>query len=222
MAIFQLISFYSSPKWLLKDFESFVPLKLIMDSLQNILTYNFDTNSLLVFSLMNHSKKYLNLLELKFKDIYSEPNEIQAKTEWKPTESWFNENRAQLPIKQILSILATVSLKLEQGYLVHDATETEIIYALKRMSIIGFQEDILKFAFLHYSPNPAIETWLSSYTWKIVYLKNCFMDLFVQSKIQYFEFSQPQTNNTELENKIQKPESNKIPEKFEKAEEIKK
>eukprot|EP01022_Parablepharisma_sp_SALTPOND_P000859 TRINITY_DN105156_c0_g1_i1.p1 TRINITY_DN105156_c0_g1~~TRINITY_DN105156_c0_g1_i1.p1 ORF type:complete len:1100 (+),score=45.85 TRINITY_DN105156_c0_g1_i1:99-3302(+) len=181
MAIFQLIAFYSSPKWLLKDSESFVPLKLVLDSVFNILTYNFESNSLLVFALLNQSKKYLKLADWKFSDLQGE-----TVGEWKPTEEWFNDHKAQLPLKPILGLLANVSAKMEQAYLVHEAREDEILALLKKTSLVGMQEDILKFSFLRYTTNPAIESWLSIYLWKIIHLKNSHIPLFISNRIRYF------------------------------------
>ncbi len=207
MGIFQLISFYSSPRWLLHDQDSFISLKLVLDSVMNVLTYKYEANAVLVFALLRQSKRYLDLSDRKLSDLLvkAEPRAEEAKggkseeekkePAWLPTEQWFEDNKAQLPLKAILGLLAHVSQKLEQAYLVYDATEAAVFKLLRRTSLIGVQEDILKFSFLHYATNPAIENWLSGYLWKIVYLKNSHLSLFVPGRVRYVEVRSKGTGN---------------------------
>ena len=115
-SLFELVSSYTHPKLILRNKDGFFQIKLIMSSILNILSYNFETNALLVLELLNRKANFEKLFELHFNDI--KENMVKVSGTWKATDDWFNENKLQLPIRTILAIISTVLLKREQAYLI--------------------------------------------------------------------------------------------------------
>ncbi len=176
-----------------------------------MLTYNYPSNPILTFALLNQSKRYIAFMDTRLTDLVAqktrqeedklakedtlEENEQQPNEEnkvaavpahaWTPTEQWLAENKAHLPLKQILGILAHVSSRLERAYLVYEATEAEMLKVLERVSIVGVQEDILKFSSLKFLLTADIDTWLSQYLWKTTFLRNYRHSAFVIERIRY-------------------------------------
>jgi len=213
-----------SPNWLLNDSDSFLPAKIILDSIHNMLTYNFTLNPLLSFALLNQSKRYIAFLNAKLTDLEKHKRKIEedklAKDDtledkeeseekkdqnWRPTEQWLTENKNNLPLKQILSILAHVSNRLEKAYMVYEATESEVVEILHRISIIGVQEDILKFAPLKFMLTPELENWLSQFLWKTVFLRNYLINCFIIPRIKYIQLFE--NINKPLQNPSEKIET---------------
>ena len=202
-ALMQLIAVYTNPSWLLHDSDSFLPIKMILDSILNMLAYNYEENPLLAFALLNQSKKITRFAESKLRDLTElkgkleevkfanqdtdEEKEGEEKKEqpWTPTEQWYEESKKTLPLKPIIAILSHVSNRLEKAYIVYESTEAEILNLLKRISLIGVQEDVLKFAFMHFTIVPEIEAWLSGYLWKTILVRNFAAGIFVIDRVRY-------------------------------------
>lgn len=70
--------------------------------------------------------------------------------------------------------------------MIYEASELELLDVIKRTSLAGIQDDILKFAFLHYVSTPAVESWLSCFLWKIIYNKNTPLGIFYHQRVRYF------------------------------------
>lgn len=216
LAIVQLFIFYSSPTILLRNPDSFGPLKMVLDIMINILSHNYQSNTLLGYTLLNHSKKFVKLNESRLIDMTSMNGRIEEaklanqdtdedkKEEklsqpvvqaWIPTDVWYDERKATLPINQLLKLLGYISSKMEQAYMVYEAMEKDILSLLQKTSLIGVQDDLPKFQFIQYATNPEIENWLSVYLWNIVYIKNADLKMFLQTRFRYFAKEQLQQEN---------------------------
>ena len=148
------------------------------------MTYNFDSNAVLILELLKQKEKFESLFELKLSDIEGEFGRRTGS--WKPSEEWFTENKSRLPLKSILDVIKIITAKREEAYLLYDATDEEIIRLIRKTSMIGLQEDTLKFAFYEYFPSSDIQKWISEYFWRTVYDKNMQVPLFIGKKIRYF------------------------------------
>lgn len=197
----KLVFEYASPGWLLMSPDSFVALKLVLDTILNILTYNYGENAVLLLSLLNQSKKFLKLDQRKFDEIIPSDKikDTAEKIGWLPSEEWYQDHQSQLPLKPILKLLAHISSKLEAIYLVFEASEAELLDVIRKTSLVGVQEDVLKFAFLSFSTTPAIESWLSGSLWRVLYRKNSHLGIFNHDRVIYF--SVPSINQIDPEEK---------------------
>jgi len=200
-ALTQLVAYYISPSWLLKDADSFLPGKIILDSIVNMLSYSFSYNSVLVFGLLNQSRKYKAFMEMQLSEFVAlgkkEEDEKSAqrdtfeenKEEVKilPSEQWFAENKKSLHLQQLLQILAYVSNRLDECYVSEQPTEDKILKALKRISLVGAQDDILKFAPLRFVFNAETDYWIKRYLWKTIYNRNSHLFMFIEERIRYLK-----------------------------------
>ncbi len=188
-AILQLAAVYSDSRWLLRSEDSFTPLKLLLDAILHILTYKYESNAQLVMMLMRQTKQLFSLADSGFP--HEEPlrrNEEEksaAPAGWVPTAEWFSEQKTRLPLRPILRLISHAAQKVEQAYLIYNASEEAVLGLLRRTSVIGIQGDVGKFTFLRYASSPAIEDWLSGYLWKVTYMKNS--PMFVPGHIRYIE-----------------------------------
>ncbi len=245
-ALTQLVGAYMSPAWLLKDSDSFLQLKIVLDSIFNILTYNYEENPMLALALMNQAKRYTKFSESHLRDVTELKSRIEEakfasqdtdedkeekeekkvagrEQPWSPSEQWYEESKSHLPLKPLLLLLSHVSSRLERAYMVYEATEKELVDLVRRVSLVGVQDETMKFAFLHFDMTPELERWLDRYMWQVVYLKNQRMNMFHPGRVRYMLQSSagaaPESKDQEEEEKeIKKIEREERPE--EKAVEV--
>lgn len=180
----KLVFDFANPKLLLIDTNSFIPLKLLLDSIANILIFNYEENQIMIYSLFRQARYFNQLDSHIFPDLITVEKKLK-KSGWISKGENIEQAILHLPLKFLLKILANISSKLEEIFAVDKVSEEELLLVINRTSLVGFIEDMPKFEAYHYASTSDLELWLSLYLWEKVYSKNAPLKLFYEDRIRY-------------------------------------
>lgn len=103
-------------------------------------------------------------------------------------EEWIQTVKEKLPLLTILRLIETLLQQIEKLCNEDGITdERQIIQFLKEITLVGLLPVPHPILVRRYQPNEATTTWLTSYIWGIIYLRNSNPPLWIASKITLFQ-----------------------------------
>jgi hypothetical protein len=190
----ELFVAFSSPKFVYTSDKNPQFVNLLLETFNNIIQYQYEGNSNLIYSIMLRSNAILELnkkpdLE-KIRNIILErerkrEHPIPENMLFLPTQQWVDSWKPKLPLNTVLTLINALSPEIERFCSKQPATTgDDVIKFIKKTTLVGLLPVPHTIIVRTFVTSPRIELYLATYCWGLIYLKQT--DMFSARQIKLF------------------------------------
>eukprot|EP00917_Polyrhabdina_sp_WS-2016_P028158 GHVP01060071.1.p1 GENE.GHVP01060071.1~~GHVP01060071.1.p1 ORF type:complete len:751 (-),score=99.74 GHVP01060071.1:6138-8363(-) len=178
--IMSLTEKFAKPNWLFGGPHRNHAIFFLLDVLSNVVQYQYEGNQRLVYTILRQRDVFLELKDLDLNSYLTlkenkQPKaglENQADSSWVPTNEWFLEWKAKLPLNTILRLIDGLLPQVEEECLKEDLVDQKDVLAfLKKTTMVGILPVPHAIIIRNYQTSRYTDIWTSSYFWGLVLSK---------------------------------------------------
>jgi len=188
VSLFEILSL---PKYLYTTDRHSAYVNLMLQILNNLIQYQYEGNIHVVYSILRKKKIFLELLKTpdldKIKENIEKKKNKSNLPVFIPTKEWVDSWKNNLPTKTIVTMIKILVPDIEQMCEGKIADEDDVINYLRRITLVGLLPVPHTIVLRTFSSNPQIISFLKTFIWGIIYLKNLDPPMFDSSTIKLFK-----------------------------------
>mmetsp|Transcript_54381 Transcript_54381/g.157236 ORF Transcript_54381/g.157236 Transcript_54381/m.157236 type:complete len:839 (-) Transcript_54381:127-2643(-) len=184
-----LIDRCARPAYLFRSAFTHHGLGFLIEMVNNIIQYQFEGNSMLVYSVLRQKEVFQSLADLKLppprtKGDGSTGGEAVEAT-WVPTEEWVKSIQKKLPLQAILCLIEYMSPQIEELCKMSDVTDqNHVLKFLKTTTMVGILPVPHPIVIRTYQASTYTSMWFTSYMWGVIFTRSQRMPLYDWKKIR--------------------------------------
>mmetsp|Transcript_22457 Transcript_22457/g.44111 ORF Transcript_22457/g.44111 Transcript_22457/m.44111 type:complete len:748 (-) Transcript_22457:26-2269(-) len=195
--LLSLFERFSSRRYLWRAESNHQYVFFMLDLFNNVIQYQFEGNSRLIYTLCLSRDKIKELADMTFSPEISSGAEMAAAADHQfvPTAEWFASWKSKMPIG---TLLRTIDILVPQIEALSDGPkdapievldETKVLHFIKNTTLVGLLPVPHPIVIRRYQPNQYTTLWFTTYTWGVIFLRNQEMPLWDGRKIKLFSIN---------------------------------
>ena len=171
ISLMRLFVMFSSRVSLLRSERAHEYLALVLDSISNVLQYQYEGNRPLTYAVISYRDRFNRLFDIisdaKLTVDEFRGDRIEAQSFHTP--EWFINLRKMLPVKVVQKVLLELVPTLERL----DATHSEsVIHAISKTTIVGVLPPAPPIVIRRTSRSKETDVWIATFIWSVAYNGN--------------------------------------------------
>lgn len=210
LKLLSLIERCSRPAYLFKSAFANHGLIFLLELLNNVVQYQYEGNTMLVYSVLRHKEvfKQLSLLELPSSkrtqtSVAAESGTAEASSEneplreanaeheespdekWVPTEDWLVGWKKKMPLQAVTCLIDYLSPQVEAMCKVNEVTDQdEVLKFLRMTTMVGILPVPHPIVIRTYQASSYTAMWFTSYMWGVIFTRSQRLPLYDWKQIR--------------------------------------
>lgn len=174
--LIRLFKIFSTQRYLFDKEANHQLMFFLLDTLNNILQYQYAGNQHLVYAILQHQEIFQQLEVLSMPSMHTQPdNQEVSATRFVPTQEWFETWQSKLQLTPILRLIQHMSPRIDQ--IVAESgngsiDEANMMKFLKTTTMVGLLPVPHPIVIRKYQPNDFTNLWFTTFTWGVIFLRN--------------------------------------------------
>ncbi|CRH03821.1 conserved Plasmodium protein, unknown function [Plasmodium relictum] len=173
-------------EWILSSQHHFYSLFLLLDFINNILSYNLNDNYNLIYMIIKNKDVFFSIHNLhdilKNNYICDSP---KLKDYWIPTKSWLINWRNKLPLHFINSIIYDLASLVEEECDEKEILEYTEVVNLIKSHCATIENKKIPFIIRKYEKNILLSKWFTNYLYFLMFFHTYKQNLFITNGIKF-------------------------------------
>ncbi len=174
--LLNLFDIFSQPRFLFAAENNHQYISFLLDTFNNIIQYQFEGNSSLVYGIIRDHKLFDRLAALKVPTpTVNEASSANGTHHgFVPTDAWLNSWKQRLPIHTIYRMLDALRPRVESFCAERDGNVDEhaILTLIKETTLVGLLPVPHPIVVRKYQPNHLTSKWFCTFIWGVIFLSS--------------------------------------------------
>lgn len=197
-----LVERCSRPAYVFRSAFTHHGLAFLLEMLNNIIQYQFEGNTMLVYAVLRQKECYEHLANLKLPKAYAReqdpprslPQESEGSGEegpWTPNEAWLVTVKKKLPLQAILCCVDHLGPRVQALCEKMEVTDQDqVLSYLRQTTLVGILPVPHPIVIRTYQASNYTAMWFTSYLWGVIFTRSQRMPLYDWKKIRLVVINQ--------------------------------
>mmetsp|Transcript_22806 Transcript_22806/g.52133 ORF Transcript_22806/g.52133 Transcript_22806/m.52133 type:complete len:723 (+) Transcript_22806:85-2253(+) len=205
LKLLSLVERSSRPAYLFRSPFTHHGLVFLIEMMNNIIQYQYEGNTMLVYSILRQKEVFRNLKNLKVagksgnaessgQDDSDEDDDEADDDEggnWTPTDKWLQGWKKKLPIQALDCLIDFLAPQVEALCKQNDVTDQdEVIRYLQRQTMVGILPVPHAIVIRTYQASSYTSMWFTSYMWGVIFTRSQRLPLYDWKQIRLVVINQ--------------------------------
>lgn len=179
-----LIDRCARPAYLFRSAFTHHGLVFLIEMVNNIVQYQFEGNSMLIYSVLRQKEIFQRLADLKLPASRAS-KAADGEPLWEPTEDWVEQVKKKLPLQAILCLVEYMGPQIEGLCKMNDVTDQDhVLKFLRTTTMVGILPVPHAIVIRTYQASTYTSMWFTSYMWGVIFTRSQRMPLYDWKKIR--------------------------------------
>jgi len=218
LKMLSLVDRCSKPCYLFRSAFTHHGMTFLLEMLNNVIQYQFEGNSMLVYSVLRQKECFQQLVDLKLSksgaaeaengdeaspataqaveavesaEAIAEGADVLDEESWVPTEGWLAGIKKKMPLQTILCLVEYLAPRVEEVCKANDVIDQEeVLKYLKQSTMVGILPVPHPIVIRTYQASSYTSMWFTSYMWGVIFTRSQRMPLYDWKKIRLVVINQ--------------------------------